>query len=111
MIGRVARAEIAVVFRLVIFVIRRQAAESDRREQLRARDFDHRRPMRRIENCVLERYRQELVRTTREVIAIRTVHDVVQEICLWGPESLVEGPLRFRSSVSDTGSDWRLPIV
>ena len=86
-IGRIARAQVAVVRLLVIRMIGRQRAQSVRSQQLLLHDIEDALPARLIEHRKIERYRENLVRAQRRVIR---VDDIVEILTVRVPETLVE---------------------
>ncbi len=99
MIGRVASAEVAIVGRFIVRMSRGQRAQSDRGEQALLDDFQDWLPARLLKNRVAQCDGQELIRTAGRIIALLTVHDIIQVAARPIPETGIERvpcPLRVR---------------
>ena len=69
-IGGVARAQIAVVLRLVVAMTGRQRAQSDGRQQAIADHVEDRPPALAVEHRVIERDREDLIRPAGRIVAL-----------------------------------------
>src|ERR671919_1267535 len=90
MISRVAGAQITVIFWLVVRMARRERAQSDGGQQAAANRFQHRFPVRGIENGMRQRNSEDLVWATCGIIAVLAVDHIVKISFLGAPEALVE---------------------
>src|SRR4051812_30458901 len=91
MVSGVARAQVAIVTRFVIFFTRSQRTQADRCEQPLAHRFDDRLPARTVKHRVFQRDGKNLVRATGRVIALLAVYDVEEITTRLVPEAAVEG--------------------
>ena len=91
MVSGVARAQVAVVFRLVVGMAGGERAESDGREQALGHHVHHRLPARRVEHREIERDGKHLIRTAGVVIAAGLgVHYIVEVAARLVPEASIE---------------------
>src|SRR5271163_3883602 len=72
-VGGIPGAQVAEIPRFVIGLARRQGAQPDRRHQLFMHRGNNRLPMFWVENGVLERDREDLVRSESGIVAILTI--------------------------------------
>src|SRR5262245_57679224 len=89
-ISRVARAQVAVVRRPVIGMAWRERAQADRRQQPIGDHVEHGFPFVFVEDRILQRERQQLVRAAGLVVAALAVYDVEKVSAIGVPESAVE---------------------
>ena len=107
----VARAQIAVVVRLVVRMARRQRPQADRRQQPLAHDLHHRLPARAVEHRMVERDREQLVRPARRIVAVLAVDDVVEIAALLVPEALVERLARALGVLAEIAASSPLAVA
>ena len=76
MVRRVARTQIAEILCFVIGIAGRERSQADRRQKSRLHDVDDALPSRAIEHRIVERDRDDLIRTTLGAVAMLAVDDV-----------------------------------
>ena len=90
-IGGVAGAQVAEIPRFVIGLARGERAQSNRRYQLGMHRGNDRIPILPIEDRVLERNRENLVRSESGVVTIFTIDDIVEIAACRVPKAAIEG--------------------
>ena len=89
-IGCIASAQIAEVARLVLGLAWRQRAKPDRSDQLSVHRGNNPLPIFPVEDPVIERNREDLVRSEGVVVPILAINDIVQIAARGVPKTTVE---------------------
>jgi len=96
MVRSIAAAQIAVILRVVVHVLRAQRAQPERRQQLVVNDSQHGFPVAASENRMRQRDCNDLVWPARRVVAVLAVDDVEQMPRGLVPEAAIERVARLR---------------
>ena len=90
-VGRIARTQVAEVFRFIIRMAGRQCAQSQGSQQFFARDPQHGFPSILLEDRVLEGDCEKLIRPACRIVSMFAIDDVVEIVAIVVPKALVEG--------------------